>query len=124
MGHLKECLCEKDSKTRTVSFLPELKKIIKLKSKEQCNHLKHSSDCLINYIADVSSALLRTDIKLKPKQYKKLKKHKKTLLALAKKKSTKSKRKELLKKRGGFLPALIPPLLGVLGSVVADMLIS
>ena len=95
-----------------------------MKTKDRCNHLKKASDCLVNYIADVSSAVLRSDIKLKPANYKKLKKFKKTFLYLAKRKpSVKEKRKKLLKQKGGFVSALIPTLIGILGSALVDKLI-
>ena len=86
--------------------------------------MKNSSDCLINYLADVSSAVLRSDIKLKPSNYKKLKKFKKTFLYLAKRKpSVKEKRMKLLKQKGGFISALIPTIVGVLGSALLNKLV-
>jgi len=117
--HNKSCPCKLDTKTRTQAFLPQLIDIQRCSKINRQKALQNSDDCLIRFIADTAGAVLRTDIQLPPEKYSKLKKHKDTLLFLAKKKpSIKQKREKLLKQKGGFLNILIPALVsGVAGLI-------
>lgn len=118
---MRDCPCKKDSKTRTVRFLPQLKKLLRCNQKERCKQLECANECLISYLIDAVSALLRTDIRVAPEQYKKLKKHRDLLLFLARKKtSVREKKKKLLNQKGGlaFLPLLLPALIsGIAGFI-------
>ena len=78
--------------------------------------LKGASPDLIKALCECSLNILKGRIKLSPTQKKKLSRHKKNLRLLATKKSTLKHRKRVLQK-GGFLGALLGPVLGVLRSL-------
>ena len=78
--------------------------------------LKGASPDLIKALCECSLNILKGRIKLSPTQKKKLSRHKNNLRLLATKKSTLKHRKRVLQK-GGFLGALLGPVLGVLGSL-------
>lgn len=105
--HSKFCPCNQDSKTRTQTFLPQLEKLSQGSRTAQRRHLKNADDCFIRYVADMSGAVLRTDIKLPQESYPKITPYRDLLLFLAKKKpSVKRKRERLLKQKGGAFPLL------------------
>lgn len=105
--HSKFCPCRQDSKTRTLTFLPQLEKLTQGSRTTQRKQLKKADDCLIRYLADTSGAVLRTDIKLPQDIYPKITPYRDLLLFLAKKKpSIKKKRERLLKQKGGAFPLL------------------
>jgi hypothetical protein len=117
MLHQKKCPCALSINKQIPIFLPFLKKISKAKTLDQKKKIfEEAPDCLTEFIAHCSSAILRGDIELPPKDYQKLKEHKKLLLKLSNRnKSLKHKVKTFLNKAGGAFP-LIP----ILGSILAN----
>ena len=81
--------------------------------------LKGASPDLIKALCECSLNILKGRIKLSPTQKKKLSRHKNNLRLLATKKTTLKQRKRVLQK-GGFLGALLGPVLGVLGSLFGN----
>lgn len=77
---------------------------------------------LINAICECSKNILSGNVDLTADEYKNLKKYKKHLRELSSRK-TKLKRKKELVQKGGFLPALIAPLIGLLGSVISSVIV-
>lgn len=118
--HKKNCPCKKGSKFRSVNFLPQLQKLIKLKKNKQAqsDEINSSSNCFIKYLGDLCGAVLRSDVQLAPGQYKKLKKHKGVMLAMAEKTSLKTKKKKILENKADFLNILLPSIVsGVVSTV-------
>ncbi len=76
---------------------------------------------LINAICECSKNILRGNIKLSEEEYKRLKRYQSHLRQLSTRKTSLKKKKELIQK-GGFLPALIAPLIGLLGSVISSVI--
>ena len=61
---------------------------------------------------------LNGNVKLSSQLMKKLQRHKKSLRLLAKKNASQSEKKRIISQRGGFLPFLLPTILGALSKVV------
>lgn len=68
-------------------------------------------------LREVAHNVLKGNVKLSKGQFKKLSKHKKTVRELAKKRLP-LKVKKALHQKGGFLPALLLPVLGSLASAL------
>ena len=77
---------------------------------------------LIRAICECCLNILNGTVKLTPKQKKRLTRHKNCLRDLAdKKQSLKSKREKLITQRGGALPALLAPIIGLAASLIGDL---
>lgn len=115
--HMISCPCKLPIKKQIQLFLPFLKKISKAKTLAQKQHLfAETPKCLTKFIGNCSSAILRGDIELPPRTYKKLKQFKNLLLTLSDdKKSLKNKIRTFSDQTGGAFP-LIP----ILGSILAN----
>ena len=72
---------------------------------------------LIKALSECGLNVLKGNVKLNPAQKKKLCRYKNKLRALAIKKTSMKKRKEILQS-GGFIGALLTPVLSVLGSLL------
>lgn len=78
--------------------------------------IKSGDKALVNALCECCLNVLKGNIPLTPTQKKRLSKYKTCIRALAKKNTPLKKRKALLQK-GGFIGALLPPALGLLGSL-------
>ena len=81
--------------------------------------LKGASPDLIRALSECSLNVLNGRIPLTQNQMRQLRRHKQTIRALASRKTSVKRRKQLLQK-GGFLGALIKPVLGVLGGLLSQ----
>jgi len=68
--------------------------------------------------------ILKKNIPLSQQQFKKLRKCKAVLYKLANQKSSVAQRKRVLEQSGGFLPAIIAPIIGAILGAVADKVIN
>ena len=82
--------------------------------------LKDASSDLLNSLSECSLNVLKGRVVLTPKQKRSLCRHKSTLRILAKKGTSLAKKRKLLQK-GGFLGALLGPVLSVVGSLVEGL---
>lgn len=89
--------------------------------KQRSELIKTADNQLIKVICDCAENVLAGQVPLTPKQKRKLARHKKLLRELRGKKSLVTKRKRL-SQSGGFLPALLAPILGVVGGLVTDLI--
>lgn len=121
--HGKNCPCTiQSSKARTNILLPHLRKALRGKRTNIADKLKHAPNCVIKYAADCAGALLKNHIQLPPENYKKLRKHKNSLLFLAKKgPSLRKKRELLIQQNGAGIGIILRPLinLAVTGLITA-----
>ena len=77
--------------------------------------LQNASPCLIQLLAECGLNVLKGNLKLSDDQYERLKPHRRMLLNVSKSKATVDERRNtFLKKRGGFLPVILPILLSAL----------
>ena len=79
--------------------------------------LKNAPPDLVRALCECSLNVLKGNIKLNATQKKRLRRYKNILRTLATKKPTTKTRKQMLQK-GGFIGALLGPVLGVLGSLL------
>ena len=96
-----------------------LRTLCKCKGKKRKLLLQKASGGVIRTVAQVAKNTIKGNIPLSPRQKQRLRRHKKTLRALALAKSSlKSKRKLLSQKGGALLPLLLAPVLSaVAGSL-------
>ena len=102
---------------KVLKCVKELDSINKSKGGRRTKLIKESEDCVINAISEIAKNCLAGNIPLKECDFKKLKRYKQVLRKISKKTTPKT-RKNLIIQRGGFLPLLLPPALGLLASVV------
>ena len=79
--------------------------------------LKNAPSDLVRALCECSLNVLKGNIKLNASQKTRLRRYKNILRKLATKKVTAKTRKQMLQK-GGFIGALLGPVLGVLGSLL------
>ena len=79
--------------------------------------IKGADKDLVDTLCECGLNVLKGNVPLSPGQKKRLKAHKNTLRALSQKKQSLQKKKTLLQ-RGGFLGALLRPVLSVLGDLL------
>jgi len=105
---------------RNISFLRELKqasdgKCRLLISAAKPDHLKCITECAHNIVC--------ANVRLTKGQHKKLKRHAKFIRLIAKKHISLPEKKRLLVQRGGgFLPALITPILAIVSSLLGELI--
>lgn len=81
--------------------------------------LKSAPPDLTSALCECSLNILKGNVKLTPTQRKQLSRHKQSLRALARKGTSIKKRKQILQK-GGFIGALLKPVLSVLGGLLGS----
>lgn len=79
----------------------------------------------INCICDCCNNILRENIPLTPLDFNNLKRYQSIIRYLARDKNPRKykQKKQFLVQEGGFLPVLLAPILGVVGSILAETLI-
>ena len=95
-----------------------LKYLCGAKPKTQKGVIDHCDSDLLDALCECSLNILNDVVPVKPQEIKKLAKYKNNLRGLAKKSTSKRDKKALLLK-GGFLQALLTPLLSVLGGILS-----
>jgi len=106
---------------RMRKYLPTLKRINRLGEGAKKKLIKNCDKKLIDCFAECSKNVLKGHIPLKSTQLRKLRREKKNLRALALKKTSLKKKRTILQ-RGGFLGALLPPVLTVLSSLLGGLI--
>ena len=106
---------------RLKRHVDELKVLKKAKPKLRQSILKAADNQLIHCLCECCHNVLNGNVKLSPKQKKALQKHKKHLRKLTLKKTPVKKRRAILVQNGGFLPALLAPIIGVAVSLISQL---
>ena len=98
-------------------FAPLLRKLYKAKPKAVKKILKDKCDKeLIVCLSECCKNILKSTVKLTPGQKNKLSRHKQSLRKLVLKKTSLKTKKRIIQK-GGFLGALLGPIVSILGSL-------
>lgn len=84
--------------------------------------LKEAPSDLILCICEAIDNVLQGTVKLTPIQRKKLGRYKSMLRSLSVKRSGVKKKRELLVQKGGFLPAILAPIISVAGALLGEVL--
>ena len=79
--------------------------------------IRSSDRDLVNTLCECCFNVLKGNVQLTPSQKKKLQRHKNTLRQLSNKKHSLKRKRHLLQK-GGFLGALLGPVIGILGTLL------
>ena len=84
--------------------------------------LEQANKDLIDTICECLHNILKGNLKVSPEVYRKLKRNQKDFQEIHSKKANLKRKKQLLIQHGGFLPALIAPLLGIAGSLISGLI--
>ena len=87
-------------------------------SKQQRGIIEGASNDLIQCLCECCFNILRGSVPLSSNQKKKLSKYKHHLRTLSNKKVSTSKKRKLLTQKGGFISAILGPVLSALGSLL------
>jgi hypothetical protein len=101
---------------RVKKNMPLLKMLSKAKPSAAKAIIKTADKELVDTLCECGLNVLKGNVRLTLGQKKRLARHKQALRALAQKQTSLRKKKALLQK-GGFLGALLSPVLGILGSL-------
>lgn len=99
-------------------YLPTLRRIQRLGDRSKRKIIKECDRHLIDCFCECSKNILKGNVPLKESQLRKLRREKKNLRALALKRTPLKKKRKILQK-GGFIGALLTPVLSILGSLIA-----
>jgi len=102
-------------------YLPTLKRIHRLSEKAKKKMICDCDRKLIECFSECSANILNGNVPLKPTQLRKLRREKKNLRALALRRTSLKHKKKILQK-GGFITAILPPVLTVLSSLLGGLL--
>lgn len=107
-------------------WAPLLNALTKLPPSERSHLLRYAKPELVSAISECADNLLRGAVPLSGSQIGRLKRHRSTLHNLASRQVGLARKRKLLASRqtGGFLPLLLAPLAGILGSVIGDAISS
>jgi len=103
---------------RVRKFLPVLKRINKLGDKAKRDYVRKCTREFLDCINECAKNVIKGNVPLTNRQKTKLRRNRKDVRALSVKKTSLRKKRRILQK-GGFLGALLPPVLGVLASLFA-----
>ena len=99
-------------------YLPLLKRIRKLGDRARLDFIKKCNKEFLDCVSECAKNVLKGNVPLQSHQLKSLRRDKNNLRALALKNTTLSKKRRILQK-GGFLGALLTPILSFLASLLA-----
>lgn len=99
--------------------LPLFKVLVNAKPGVVRGVIKEADKEFVDSLSECCLNVLSGRVRLSPTQKKKLSRHKAVLRALARRGVSVPKRRKLLQK-GGFLGALLKPIIGVLGSLLTN----
>jgi hypothetical protein len=83
--------------------------------------LEHADDDLVNAVCECASNVAQGNVMLTQQQRRRLNKYKRLTRKICRKKYPVKKRRKLLQQQGGFLPALLAPVLGIVGSLIGGL---
>jgi len=102
---------------RTRRYLPLLKQINRLGDRAKRQLIKKCDREFFDCVSECAKNVIKGNVPLKPAQLRRLRRERSNLRVLSPKK-TSLKKKRLIQQKGGFLGALLPPVLSVLGSLL------
>jgi len=103
---------------RVKRYLPLLKRLSKLGDKVKREYVRKCKRQFIDCVSECAKNVIKGNVPLSDRQKSELRRKKKDMRALSLKKTLLRQKRRILQK-GGFLTALLPPILAVLGSLFA-----
>ena len=107
---------------RLKKHIDELKVLKKANPTLRKAYLKAADNSLICCLCECSHNILNGNIRLTSSQKKNLTKHRKLLRHLASRDKSLKKKRSALVQQGGFLPALLTPILAIAGSIISSLI--
>jgi len=104
---------------RVKRYLPVLKRIRKLGNKARREFIRKCDKDFIDCVSECARNLLKGNVPLTKRQMTNLRRKRQDLRALSKKKTSMRAKRKIVQK-GGFLSALMPPVLSVLTSLFSN----
>ncbi len=104
--------------SRLKKHLGVLKLLKKSKPSFRRSLLATADSDLVRCICECCHNVLRGNVKLSGKQKRLLCRHKKSLRSLSSRRIGLKRKRQLLRQRGGLLPALLAPILGIVASII------
>ena len=101
---------------RVKKYLPVLKRIRRMADTAKREYVKKCDKEFIDCVSECAKNVIKGNVPLSPRQKVRLRRDRNNLRSLAIKKTSLKKKRRILQK-GGFLTALLPPVLAVLGSL-------
>ena len=102
----------------------ELLKLLK-KTNKRCQR-QHIFNCadkgLVLCVCECINNVLRGNVKLSPANKRELSQHKDILRKIVDRQTNVDKKRNLLIQKGGFLPALLAPVLSIAGGLISDLI--
>lgn len=105
---------------RVQRHLNELKVLSKLKPKQTKLLIRHANNDLVKCVCECMQNVANGVVHISPATKMKLSKHRNKIRKIINKRTKIAKKKKLLEQSGGFLPLLLAPIVGLLGSVVGE----
>jgi len=102
---------------RVRKYMPVLKRITKLGEKAKRDYVRKCDKEFLDCISECAKNVIKGNVPLTDRQKTKLRRSRNDLRALSVKKTSSRKKRRILQK-GGFLGALLPPVLAVLSSLL------
>lgn len=102
---------------RTRKFLPMLKRIRKMGDRTKKEYVRKCNKEFLDCVSECAKNVIKGNVPLSDRQKTNLRRRKKDLRALSVKKTSLRKKRKILQK-GGFLTALLPPVLSILSSLL------
>jgi hypothetical protein len=103
---------------RVRKYLPTLRRIHRLSEQSRRAYVKKCDRGFLDCLSECAKNVIKGNVPLNERQMKSLRREKKNLRQLSVKKTSLKKKRRIIQK-GGFLGALIPPILSVLGGLFA-----
>lgn len=103
---------------RVHKHAPYLHVLSKGSKKQRHGVIDGASNDLITCLCECALNVLNGNVSLKPSERTKLRRHKRELRALTDGRTSLQKKKKALKQKGGFLGALLTPVLSALGGLL------
>jgi len=98
-------------------YLPVLKRIRKLGDRAKKEYIRKCDREFVDCVSECAKNVIKGNVPLTDRQMTNLRRKRHDLRALSKKKTSLRHKRKILQK-GGFLSALLPPVLAVLGSLL------
>ena len=99
------------------TYLPVLKRIRRMGEKAKRQYVRKCDTEFVNCVSECAKNLIKGNVPLNNRQMTNLRRKRNDLRTLSKKKTSLRTKRKIIQK-GGFLTALLPPVLAVLGSLL------
>jgi hypothetical protein len=102
--------------------LAAIKKLRRMKPADRKKFIKNCDKDFLDAVSECAKNLLKGNLPLTAKQYRKLRTHRNALRILSSRKSSAEARRRLLQQKGGFIGPLLGPLIGLASTLFGSLL--